>query len=122
MFDFHSRTATPFLSLSSEEELTDAVLRSNGEPIILFKHSATCGISAGANSSMAELSEATDPPIYRLIVQESRGLSNTIAERFEVRHESPQVLVLVEGEVVFHTSHYRITAERLRDTVKRLAA
>ena len=121
MFDSHSRTAAPFLSLSSEEELTDAVLRSNGEPVILFKHSATCGISAGANSSMTELTEATDPPIYRLIVQESRSLSNAIAERFGIRHESPQVLVLVEGEVIFHTSHYRITAERVRDAVQRNA-
>lgn len=114
MFDFHSRTDETFLSLTTDEELTAAIQRSNEEPVVLFKHSATCPVSSGANQRLTKMPEASNLPIYRLIVQESRALSNAIEAQFGVRHESPQVLVLVNGEVTFHASHSRITAERLR--------
>jgi len=57
-------------------------------------------------------------PTYRLIVHASRALPHDIQEQFNVRHESPQVLVLVNGEVTSHTSHSRITADWLRDALQ----
>ncbi|MEM6646932.1 MAG: bacillithiol system redox-active protein YtxJ [Bacteroidota bacterium] len=118
MFDFHSRTDETFLSLTTDEELGDAIRRSDDEPVVLFKHSATCPISSGANQRLTKMAEASELPIYRLVVQESRALSDAIEEQFGVRHESPQVLVLVNGAVTFHTSHSSITVPRLREAVQ----
>ena len=51
----------------------------------------------------------TDVDLYFLTIQDHRDVSNTIADKFEVRHESPQLLVVKNGEVVFHTSHGAIS-------------
>jgi bacillithiol system protein YtxJ len=46
-----------------------------------------------------------------VVVQHSRSVSNAIAERTGIRHESPQAILLKGGEVVYHASHYDVTAE-----------
>lgn len=103
-----------FLPLATEEDLESALTRSHDEPIVLFKHSAICTLSARANSKMAALEEG-DAPVYRLIVQRSRKLSNAIEQRFEIRHESPQAIVVRDGHPVAHTSHRGVTADFVRE-------
>ncbi|MGR9049041.1 bacillithiol system redox-active protein YtxJ [Halobacillus faecis] len=79
----------------------------------LLKHSLTCPISASAHQQFDRFAEETSVPCFILFVQESRALSNHIAEYTGIRHESPQVIQFQEGEAVWHDSHSAITKERL---------
>ncbi len=101
----------PFLPLSSSSELEAALDHSERESVVLFKHSSSCPISAGAHASIKPLADQV--PIYKLTVQQSRELSRKIADELEVRHESPQALVIKDRKVTFDTSHGRVTADTL---------
>ena len=101
-----------FHALASEPDLQDAVARSQAEAVVLFKHSVTCPVSARAQQQMEAVAAQT--PVYQLIVQQARPLSHQIAQTYGIRHESPQVLVLYRGAVVFHASHFRVTADAVR--------
>lgn len=104
-------------------ETLDAVTEhSEREPVILYKHSAYCGVSLRARRELERLAETEAPPIYEVVVQQARALSNEIAERLGIRHESPQVIVLHAGQAVFHASHRRVTADAVRSILKDLNA
>src|SRR5690606_9120163 len=96
----------PWNSLDGSEQLEEIVVRSKQRPQLIFKHSASCGISRmvlnGFNSSF---DPTWDCDLHFLTIQANRELSNSIADRSRVRHESCQLLILREGEVSFHTSH-----------------
>jgi bacillithiol system protein YtxJ len=85
------------------------------EPLaIVFKHSTACGISARAHDETERfLTEHPERSVHKVEVLESRGLSDFIEARTGIRHESPQLLVLREGKVVWHGSHGRVTAEAI---------
>ena len=108
-----------FEPLSSDLDLDRALAASHAGPVIVFKHSESCGASWRAEAS---LGEATLPaPVLRLVVQRSRAVSERLARLIGVRHESPQVLILVDGKVAWHTSHAGVTRERVADAWIRLA-
>jgi thioredoxin 1 len=111
-----------FRSLDSEDMLEEALAASAETPVVLFKHSAICPISALAHRQVKKLTEPSDPPVYKLVVQEHRPVSNAIADRFGIRHESPQAIVVYEGEPIFHTSHTSITARALREVITEVTA
>jgi len=67
MFDFHSPTDETFLTLSVEEELSDAIRRSDEAPVMLFKHSATCPISSGAQQRLTTFLDTHEVPTLSLI-------------------------------------------------------
>lgn len=104
--------------LDDERKLEDAVTRSHREPVVIFKHSTTCGVSFRARREIEKLTEATDPPVYEVIVQRTRSLSNQIAHRWHIRHQSPQVIVLHQGEPFFNASHRRVTAQAIRNAIQ----
>jgi bacillithiol system protein YtxJ len=108
-----------FEPLSSEHDLDRALADSHIAPVIVFKHSQTCGASWFAESSLAE--GPWPVPVRRLVVQRQRALSARLAERLGVRHESPQALVLVDGRVAWHTSHAGVTRERVAAAWRRAA-
>jgi bacillithiol system protein YtxJ len=107
-------TTHRFQPLTTLEALEDALERSQEEPILLFKHSSTCPISARADQRLQGLTEADDPPVYKLVVQDHRDVSDAIEERFGIRHESPQAILLANGAPVFHASHGNVTADAVR--------
>jgi bacillithiol system protein YtxJ len=94
--------------LDTIEKLEEAIENSRVHPVLLFKHSRTCGISAGV---MSQEMTGVDAPVNLVLVQDDRLISNEIARRTGIRHESPQAIVLKDGEVVYHASHFDITAE-----------
>ena len=114
----------PLRTLSTTEELEAALTRSSTVPVVIFKHSPTCGISAQAFESIAEwlLKEAPGAEFFVLPVQASRALSLAVAQRFHIRHESPQALLIDHGKVAWHGSHFRATAESIRAALGKLAA
>lgn len=96
-----------FIELNSSERLAELFAESKEKPIVLFKHSLTCPISHGVYSEVAR--SAAD--INLVVVQTSREISNEIARRTGIRHESPQAIVIRDGRPVYHASHFDITAD-----------
>lgn len=91
------------------------------KPVIIFKHSTTCPVSGRAAQRMdAFLRESEDelPAFYMLKVQDARPVSNAIEAHYEVKHESPQILLVKDGKTVWHTSHDAITAEAVEEALK----
>ncbi|MCM3224105.1 bacillithiol system redox-active protein YtxJ [Terribacillus saccharophilus] len=99
--------------IQSLEEFQDVLNRDAS--FYLLKHSLTCPISARAKQEYDRYSLDTQIPMYTLYVQEARELSNTIADRYDVRHESPQALLFENNQVIWNTSHHDITENVLRE-------
>ena len=72
----------------------------------VYKHSTTCGISAGAAREVRAMT--TDLPIYWVNVREQRELSNWVAETYQVQHESPQLILIRDGKAQQVWSHYDV--------------
>lgn len=103
------------------EQWNEALRRTGTKPLVLLKHSTRCPISAEAHDQffkhvMQEPNSAVDYAM--VLVVESRPVSNAIAETLGVKHESPQVLLIRDSKAVWHTSHWRITTDALRENVK----
>jgi len=90
----------------------DAVLR---QPVALvYKHSTRCPISTIAHQEVEQLvRERPDAPVWIVDVIVQRALSRTVADRTGVEHESPQVILLAGGEVVYEASHFGVRADDL---------
>jgi bacillithiol system protein YtxJ len=86
--------------------------RSRERPVWVFKHSLTCPISGTAWSEFRRFAERPGEAaevVYALIeIQRARPVSNALAERTGVRHQSPQALLLRDARVIWHASHYEI--------------
>jgi thioredoxin 1 len=93
-----------FALLNSIKKLDDLVARSHNGPVVIFKHSSSCGISAAVHRQMTEL----DAEVNIVIVQEARDVSDEIEQRTGIRHQSPQAMVIRNGEAVYQASHYSI--------------
>lgn len=98
--------------ITSYDEFNE-VLQSN-EKMMFLKNSTTCPISAEALRVFTIAADELHTIWYYLNVQESRELSNKIADQFNVKHESPQAFLFVNGEVKWHDSHWNITLETLK--------
>lgn len=113
-----SRQAAEFVEIEDAGALEELFARSNDAPVVLFKHSTTCPISAHANRQMLRLSRAVSPEVALVVVQSARAVSKEVAERTGVRHESPQVIVLRGGKSVWTASHYDITTDSVEGAVR----
>jgi bacillithiol system protein YtxJ len=103
-----------FTKITDAKALEQALERSNDAPVILFKHSTTCPISSAAYKQMSQVQ--TD--VSLVIVQSARDVSGEIASRTGIRHESPQAIVLRNGEAVWSASHFDITAQAVEQAVR----
>ena len=98
---------TRFKTITLIEELDRLFAQSRDVPVILFKHSLTCPVSSAAYSEM----ENVNHDVAIIPVQRARDVSNEVEARTAVPHESPQVLVVVDGRVVWSVSHWNVTAD-----------
>ncbi|WHY85015.1 bacillithiol system redox-active protein YtxJ [Neobacillus novalis] len=98
--------------LDSVEEFNQLVEKES--KFFLLKHSLTCPISHAAYKEYEKYAdEHQDIPTYYLAVQESRPLSNEIAEKFQIKHESPQAILFSSGAASWNASHWKITNRAL---------
>ena len=104
-------------ALDSEDALQNALSKSEQEPVVIFKHSNMCAISAMARRRILSLTEADDPPVFELVVQNSRPISQKLEQDFGIRHESPQVILVHKQQPTYHTSHSMITTDAIRSAV-----
>jgi bacillithiol system protein YtxJ len=100
--------------INSSEELEALFTQSNEKPVALFKHSTTCPISLDVYREINNV----EGEINVVVVQTARSVSNEIAARTGVRHESPQALVIKNGKAIYHASHYDITADDVNSKIK----
>ena len=85
---------------------------------LFLKHSLTCPISQAAYQEYEKYAESNQSvPAYYLAVQDARPLSNEIAEKFEIKHESPQALLIKNGSAVWNASHWKITNRSLTNAI-----
>jgi bacillithiol system protein YtxJ len=105
-----------WITLTSEKEVQD--LFKSDEYALIYKHSPRCMTSLMAFKSMKSGSEADySIPFYIVDVIQNRDISRLVAETFSVRHESPQILIVKDGQCVYDISHESIV---LRDVVTKI--
>lgn len=89
--------------------------------VLIFKHSNRCSISRASLDRLErnwKEDEMASLKPYFLDLLSFRDISNEIAATFNVEHESPQVLIVKNGEVIYHTSHFGIDYKSLLPFVK----
>lgn len=96
-----------FVTIESIEALEALFAESHHNPVVLFKHSNTCGISAHIIEQVGDV----EADVNVVVVQQQRDLSNAIAERTGHRHQSPQAFVIKDGKAVYHATHYGISVD-----------
>jgi bacillithiol system protein YtxJ len=102
------------------DELDALLAESSERPLLLFKHSASCGTSYEALDELIDhLNDERLPARYAMItVQTHRELSTAVAKRLGVRHETPQALLIRKGRVVWSASHFRVTAGAVEAAIR----
>jgi bacillithiol system protein YtxJ len=113
LFNKSSKSSANWDTIEDISELDEAVKSSYNQPIVLFKHSTTCSISSMAKSRLEYSNNEESPKIYYLDLLAHRNISNEIADRLKVRHESPQVIIVKNGGVLYHASHGAINMNDL---------
>jgi bacillithiol system protein YtxJ len=102
-----------WLPITSVENLESLVQQSFSEHVAIFKHSTRCSISDMIKTRVERGIPTQHMPVYYLDLLQYRPISNAIAERFHVQHESPQLLILRNGICTSHASHNAIQPEML---------
>lgn len=97
---------------TSIEQWDQALKGSSERPLLVFKHSTSCPVSAGAHEEFSHFvedrkAEEVDYAIVHVI--EDRPVSNAIAEQLGIKHASPQAILVKDGQPVWNTSHWHIT-------------
>jgi bacillithiol system protein YtxJ len=107
--------------LERPEQLKEIITESADSNILIFKHSTRCNISRSTLDRLERnWKDAEVPNVkpYFLDLLSYRDISNTIAEQFQVEHQSPQVLIIRHGKAIYDNSHYGIDFQEIREKVK----
>jgi bacillithiol system protein YtxJ len=107
-----------WIPLTNLAQLDDIEKISSVKPIVIFKHSTRCSISRMALKQFErqyDLDETVDAFFLDLIAH--RDVSNEIANKFNVYHESPQLILIKNGKAVYDVSHSDIDAEALKSKI-----
>ncbi len=94
-----------WINLTSEEQLLEIKTRSNERLQLIFKHSTRCSISSMAKHRIDKSYKPEGMDFYFLDLIKYRNLSNKISHEFDVHHQSPQVLIIKNGESIYDESH-----------------
>ena len=106
-----------WINLTSEEELHQIKVNSNTKPQVIFKHSTRCSISSVAKNRLERSTQPGEIDFHFLDLIRYRPISNKIAEDFKVYHESPQILLIKNGECIYDESHSGIDMQEIMEQV-----
>jgi bacillithiol system protein YtxJ len=103
--------------LTQENQIQDIIEESKQKPVVIFKHSTSCSISATAKGRLER--QWSEPDLqavkpYYLDLLAYRPVSNQVARAFEIAHESPQLLLIRNGQCVYDASHLGIRLEEVK--------
>ncbi len=104
-----------WIALTDEAQLEAIKQESEKQPVAIFKHSTRCSISSMAKMRLERAETPQNISFYYLDLIRYRNLSNKIADLFKVHHESPQVLLIKNGECVYDESHNGIDMQDIAD-------
>ena len=106
-------------TLDNIEQLDFIYEESGSMPTVIFKHSTRCGISLHAKHKLESdwSFEEKELNFYFLDLLKHRDISNEIARRFNIIHQSPQVIILKQGKAIFDTSHNAISVGVLKSNL-----
>jgi bacillithiol system protein YtxJ len=105
--------------LTSVAEVEQIIQLSQRVPCLIMKHSTRCSISSIAKLRLEDDWHFTDEELvpWYLDLIAYREVSNYLADHFSVHHESPQVLLLKDGECMYDASHLDISVEELEEVM-----
>jgi len=108
-----------WIEIKQMEMLDEIVEDSKHQPVAILKHSTSCGISRMVLRQFESTYNINpeDMKLYFLDLLSHRDISNKIASRFNVPHQSPQLIVLKDGRVIYDASHSEISAEKLNEFI-----
>ena len=109
-----------WLPLEKEQQLDEIVQLSHNihvDAVAIFKHSTRCSISSMAKNRLERNWNPSNKniPVYYLDLLSFRQLSNEVANRFNLMHESPQLLFIQKGELKAHASHSAISSALIEE-------
>lgn len=102
-----------WIPLQRPEQLDTIVADSHSRPQVIFKHSTRCSVSSMVLSRLERDDQPSSMDFYLLDLLSYRPISNDIAERFHVHHESPQIIIIKNGEAIFDESHLAIQMDEI---------
>ena len=112
-----------WIQLKSENQLELIREQSMTRPVMIFKHSTRCSVSATVLDRLNRSAKdgQSDSVNYYLDLIAYRNISNAIAQQFEVEHESPQMIIIRNGKPTHVTSHFEITFTDFQSAVSVVA-
>ncbi|MGI8785777.1 MAG: bacillithiol system redox-active protein YtxJ [Acidobacteriota bacterium] len=112
-------TTDELKELRDTPELQAALDESHRRPVLLFKHSLSCEISQSGRLQLEAYMKnpPADVAVYLVIVQNSRTVSDELARRLGVEHQTPQAILVCDGKPVWHASHFDVTRSALEGAV-----
>jgi bacillithiol system protein YtxJ len=108
-----------WIALTNNKQLEELIVNSSDKPALIFKHSTRCGISRMVLKNFEREFDLSVNEIdaYYLDLLNYRDISNDISSKFNIIHQSPQLVVIKGGEVIHHGSHSDINAGDLKEIV-----
>jgi len=106
-----------WIPLTSESQLQEIIDLSKNTPQVIFKHSTRCSISSMALNRMEQAEQPSNIDFYYLDLIQYRPISQQIAEIFSVYHESPQILLIKDGNCTYSETHMGISMDELIEQV-----
>ena len=104
--------------LQTKEQLDEIIHKSFKTMQVIFKHSVTCGISAMAKDRLEkDWTSDQDMDFYYLDLLSFRSISNEVADRFGVVHQSPQIILVKDGVAIDKTSHHAIHYHWIKERI-----
>lgn len=105
-----------WIPLTESSQLNQIDELSETQPILIFKHSTTCNISAMSKYRLESEWDLAVPAFY-LDLKRYRSISDEISDRYHVYHESPQILLIHKGISQYDASHFDITVQELHEVI-----
>lgn len=107
-----------FILLESSDKLNE--LTESKKTQIIFKHNTTCPISKSVKQRLENEGEplAGLAPFYLLDILSHRDISDAVAEKFDIPHQSPQLLVIHDGRCIYDEALYQISASEAEFAIK----
>ena len=110
-----SNSKINWITLNDINQLDEIVAESKFKPVVIFKHSTSCSISRMALKSFERDFDFDDEVlVYFLDLLNFRDISNRIGSMFDVRHQSPQILMIKDGNSIYNASHENIDFKILK--------
>ena len=109
-----------WVRLTSEDQLREVKKESLDRPVLIYKHSSRCGLSNIALNRLEKDSSALSNMVkpYFLDLIQYRQISDGVADHYQIRHESPQVLIIQNGYCIYHSSHIAISADDIKSILR----